>query len=79
MTTTSIIKLDNTTFYILPHYSKTVSIRLDSDIVDQYDKLVVKLNLKGVNVTRTSLIRRILVEVLKRPELLEEILGRRVF
>jgi len=79
MTTTSIIKLNDTTYYILLHHSKTVSIRLDSDIVDQYDKLVVKLNLKGVGVTRTSLIRRILVEVLRRPELLEEILGRRIF
>jgi hypothetical protein len=79
MTTTSVIKLNDTTYYILLHRSKTVSIRLDSDIVDQYDKLVLKLNLKGVDVTRTSLIRRILVEVLRRPELLEEILGRRIF
>jgi len=79
MTTTSVIKLNDTTYYILLHKSKTVSIRLDSDIVDQYDKLVLKLNMNGIDVTRTGLIRRILVEVLRRPELLEEILGNRIF
>jgi len=65
----------NETTFIIPYVRKRViSLRLDSDIVNRYDKLVAKLRLRNINTTRTTLLELILSRIIERPELIAELL-----
>ena len=67
--------INETTFIITPLSRKRViSLRLDSDIVSKYDKLVAKLQLKNIKITRTALLELILTKAIERPELIAELL-----
>jgi hypothetical protein len=73
---TDVIQVDSTSFIILPRSSQIISLRLDESTVRQYDKLAVYISkLNNQSITRSKLMRIVLESVLKRPELLNEILG----
>jgi hypothetical protein len=72
--------VDERTFIITPKWKKMISFRLEQDVIDQLDKIVRAINIQRIQrgekpVTRTQLLARIVSEVVRRPELLSEILG----
>jgi len=73
-----VIKLNETVYeIILKPRKRTISLRLDSDVITAYDKLAVSLNMRNnsnVKITRTMLMTIILERVIQRPDLLSEIL-----
>ena len=67
------------TFVITPKWKKMVSMRLEQDVLDQLDKIVRAINIQRIQrgekpITRTQLLVRVVSEVVRRPELLSEIL-----
>ena len=65
---------------ITPKWKKMVSMRLEQDVLDQLDKIVRAINIQRIQrgekpITRTQLLVRVVSEVVRRPELLSEILG----
>jgi hypothetical protein len=72
---TDVIQVDSTSFIILPRSSQIISLRLDENTIKQYDKLAVHLSrLNNQSITRSKLMRIVLESVIRRPELLSEIL-----
>ena len=64
---------------ITPKWKKMISLRLEQDVVDQLDKIVRAINVQRIQrgekpITRTQLLVRVVSEVVRRPELLSEIL-----
>jgi len=71
--------LDKNTFVILSLRSRkrTVTLRLDEDVVSKYDKLARELMLRkpDVKITRTEIMRAILTKAIEKPELIMQILS----
>jgi hypothetical protein len=72
--------LSRDVFVITPKWKKMVSMRLEQDVLDQLDKIVRAINTQRIQrgekpITRTQLLVRVVSEVVRRPELLSEILG----
>jgi hypothetical protein len=71
--------LDKNTFIILSLRSRkrTVTIRLDEDVVSKYDKLALELTLRNpsLKISRTEIMRAILVKAIEKPELIMQILS----
>jgi len=67
--------VSETTFIIPFSKKRVISLRLDSDVVNRYDRLVAKLRLRNINITRTQLFELILTKLItERQELLAELL-----
>jgi hypothetical protein len=67
--------LNETAFVITPYTrKKLISLRLDREVIEKYDKLVAKLRLRNINTTRTTLLELILTKAIERPELIAELL-----
>jgi hypothetical protein len=71
--------LDRNVFIILSLRSKkrTVTLRLDEDIVAKYDRLVAELLARrpDLKLTRTEIMRAILTKAVEKPELITQILS----
>jgi hypothetical protein len=71
--------LDKNTFIILSLRSRkrTVTLRLDEDVISKYDKLVLELIVRNpsLKITRTEIMRAILVKAIEKPELIMQILS----
>jgi hypothetical protein len=71
--------LDRNVFIILSLRSKkrTVTLRLDEDIVAKYDRLVAELLARrpDLKLTRTELMRAILTKAVEKPELITQMLS----
>lgn len=64
---------------ITPKWKRMVSMRLEQDVLDQLDKIVRVINAQRIQrgekpITRTQLLVRVVSEIVRRPELLSEIL-----
>jgi hypothetical protein len=71
--------LSDDVFVITPKWKRMVSMRLEQDVLDQLDKIVRAINIQRIQrgekpITRTQLLVRVVSEVVRRPELLSEIL-----
>jgi antitoxin component of RelBE/YafQ-DinJ toxin-antitoxin module len=66
--------INGTSFIILPSRKRMISLRLDQDIINKYDRLVAKLRLRNINITRTALLELILTRIIERPELIADLL-----
>ena len=70
--------IDRNSFVILSLRSKkkTVTLRLDEDIVNKYDKLVLELTIRNpsLKLSRTEVMRAILTKAIEKPELIMQIL-----
>jgi hypothetical protein len=71
--------LSRDVFVITPKWKRMVSMRLEQDVLDQLDKIVRLINIQRIQrgekpITRTQLLVRVVSEVVRRPELLSEIL-----
>jgi hypothetical protein len=72
-----VVRVSDTVFeIILKPRKQIVTLRLNYDTVQAYEKLVAQLNMRNSNVrvTRTRLMTLILEKVIEKPFLLEEIL-----
>ena len=71
--------IDRNSFVILSLRSKkkTVTLRLDEDIVNKYDKLVLELTIRNpsLKLTRTEVMRAILTKAIEKPQLIMQILS----
>ena len=71
--------IDRNIFIILSLRSKkkTVTLRLDEDIVAKYDRLVAELLARrpDLKLTRTEIMRAILTKAVEKPELITQILS----
>jgi hypothetical protein len=71
--------LDRNVFIILSLRSKkrTVTLRIDEDVVNKYDKLALELTLRNpsLKISRTEIMRAILVKAIEKPELITQILS----
>jgi hypothetical protein len=71
--------IDRNVFIILSLRSKkrTVTLRLDEDIVAKYDRLVAELLARrpDLKLTRTEIMRAILTKAVEKPELITQILS----
>jgi predicted transcriptional regulator len=65
--------VNETTFIIPLSRKRVVSLRLDSDVVNRYDRLVAKLRLRNIKITRTALLELILTKAIERPELIADL------
>ena len=71
--------IDRNVFIILSLRSKkkTVTLRLDEDIVAKYDRLAAELLARrpDLKLTRTEIMRAILTKAVEKPELITQILS----
>lgn len=55
--------------------TKSISVRMDSEIVDKLDKTLIKMKAAGdvpMDFTRSDLIREVLIDAEKNPEIIED-------
>jgi hypothetical protein len=71
--------IDRNVFVILSLRSKkrTITLRLDDEVVNKYDKLALELSLKrpDAKISRTEIMRAILTKAIEKPELIMQILS----
>ena len=71
-------RVSSTLFEIVLKRKQMISLRLDYEVVLAYEKLAARLNIKynlRNRITRTRLMKLILENAVKRPELIEEIVS----
>jgi hypothetical protein len=74
MTVEDVEWLNETAFILIPYTKrKLISLRLDREVVDKYDKLVAKLQSRNIKITRTTLLELILTRIIERPELIADL------